>query len=289
MDSEVRTKPSKAVLTYFLIFSVIFVSYAYFTQANTNIVNLEQQTDYYLEVAKGNILGSSPINKFGENGAVGTSFEDIWDYGGTYVYLPIGQPTRINITSSDTTDTFGGLGAWTVNIVGLDENYDEYEESINLNGQNPNTTIGEYIRVFRAVVTKTGNGDNAGNLYMSYNSGFTAGVPTNTSTILAMIQQNHGQTLMSQYTIPNGKTGYLLQGYATSAGNKNVQIQYRIRPFNSSNNVKFDFDLLNGNFIYNFAVPGGPLPEKTDMMVRANSDAGTTRVSTGFDLVVVDN
>jgi len=288
MDSEVKNKPSKTVLTYFLIFSVMFVSYGYFTQANTNIVNLEPQTNYYLEVARGNINGVSSVNKFSSNPSVGTTFEDLWDLGGDYVFLPIGQPKTLNVTSSSALDTFGSGGTWNVNIIGLDENYNEYSEIINLNGQSPNTTTGQFIRVFEAIVITTGNGNNAGDIYLSYDTGFTAGVPTNLSKVLAMIQTGHGQTLMSQYTIPSGKEGYILRGYATSAGNKNVQVQSFRRPYNSSKNVRFDFDLLNGNLNYEFSIPSGPIEEKTDIFIRAKGDTGTTRVSAGFDLVLVD-
>lgn len=61
-------------------------------------------SDFLLEIAKENVDGHSSIAKFGENTSVGTSFEDIWDGGGTYV-----PPTqaRLHNIASDSTDDDG--------------------------------------------------------------------------------------------------------------------------------------------------------------------------------------
>ena len=63
-------------------------------------------TDFYLELAKGNIPGHSSMLKFGENPTVGTVLEHIWD--GAVPYVPPTQ-ARLHDISSDDADDDGNI------------------------------------------------------------------------------------------------------------------------------------------------------------------------------------
>ena len=77
---------------------------------------------------------------------MGSSFETIWDGNNTYSY-PSSAGTA-TATSSDTDDNTG-----TVEIQGLDSNYDLATETLTIGGSAGSTS---FIRVFRAVM-KTAN------------------------------------------------------------------------------------------------------------------------------------
>ena len=100
-----------------------------------------------LSVQKGLINNFTGIHKFGLNTAVGTSFETIWDGNNTYTY-PSSAGTA-TATSSDTSSDNTG----TVEITGLDSNYDQVTETLTIGGSAGSTS---FIRVFRAEM-KTAN------------------------------------------------------------------------------------------------------------------------------------
>lgn len=268
---------------------VMFLGLIFFVSANTNVVDLASDLkDYYMEVSRGNVKGQSHINKFGANYDTGTSYETLWDYGGDYNWLE--NPVYLQISSSDVDDTTGDTGARTVIVKGLDENWEEYSETVTLNGQSTVNTTGQFIRVFRMLIDESGSTQtNEGNIYASTGGVAGSGVPSDATQVYAQITAGNGQTLMALYTIPANKEAYLLKGFATSDGTKNVNIQYFNRPFNRSKNVKFDFDMKTTSFIYEFGVPSGAIPEKTDLWVQAKVDVGSSKISGGFDLILIAN
>jgi hypothetical protein len=274
-------------LVLILVFTFLIIGSAYSQERVTRIVELDQEEDYFVEVARGNIQGTFSVNKFGSNDAVGNSVEDVWSYGGVYNYLDIGNAQTVNVSSSSANDAWGGSNAWEVTIEGLDENYNLATEHLRLNGQSPNTSSTSFIRIHRAYVGHAPNGANAGDIYISYDTTLTAGVPTNTNNILGYINTDKGQTLMAQYTVPAGKKGYILDFYADSGGGRNVEIQFFVRPFNSSKRIKMDFDIFNSEFIEQYGVPF-VVDEKVDIFIEAVGEQSTTRVSGGFDMIVID-
>jgi len=68
-------------------------------------------------LTSGNIRGVTPVTKFGRNPAVGTTEEDIWSGGGTWVAPTEARIHQISSTSSN--DTAGGSGTRTLLVRGL--------------------------------------------------------------------------------------------------------------------------------------------------------------------------
>ncbi len=58
----------------------------------------DQPSDYFMEIGRGNVAGSSLMAKFGENPDIDLGFETIWDGGG--IYVPPTQARIHNIASS---------------------------------------------------------------------------------------------------------------------------------------------------------------------------------------------
>ena len=129
--------------------------------------------------------------------------------------------------------------------------------------------------------------ENIGEVYL-FKGTSASGVPDDLTLIIAHIHPNHGQTLMALYTIPAGKTGYMSNAYVTSAAAKTTTFQMFARPFGKSNNLKFNIDIKDADVNHKWNTPL-KFDEKTDIWTQAKVDAGTTRVSAGFDLILVDN
>jgi len=244
-------------------------------------------SDLFFELTKGSMAGHSAESKFGANATVGTTNEVIWDGGGAFNWIP--SVTALKISSSSTDDDIGGVGALTLNIYGTDTNYLIQNETINLDGQVQVTTINTYTSIYRLEVATEGSNAaaNVGDIYI-YIGTETLGVPDTATQIYAKISAGNGQTLMTPYIIPAGKTGYLVHGWASSAAGKNAGIQFFARPFNGARNLKFDFDILNNNFSKNYRCFPKFL-EKTALWIESKVDTGTTKVSAGYDLILVDN
>lgn len=271
-----------------LIFAIVIVGSVYAQDRLTKIVTLDQPEDYFVEVARGNVQGASSVNKFGANYDVGTSDEVIWDRGGDYNWIT--TATQINVSSSDVNDANGSTGAWDIVVEGLDENWELYSETLTLNGQTPVQSTGQFMRVFRAYNVHSGSSAyNEGTLYISTGA-VVSGVPSDSTQIYAQIRPEHGQTLMTVYTVPANKNAYILQGYITSDGQKPVSAHFYNRLNNGGNPVrtsKFDFD-FNNYFIFEYQIPFGTIPPKTDLWVEAKTSTGTSKISAGFDLLLID-
>jgi hypothetical protein len=82
--------------------------------------------------------------------------ETIWAEGGLYSYLT--AATVLKVSSSSVNDTSAGTGARTVELSGLDADYNEISELVTLNGQTPVNTTKLFLRINRMVVRSAGSG-----------------------------------------------------------------------------------------------------------------------------------
>jgi len=219
-----------------------------------------------VSIQRGDINNFSGIQKFGYNASVGTSFETIWDGGGDYTFIT--SAGTATATSSNTNDNTG-----TVEIQGLDSNYDLATETLTIGGSAGSTS---FIRVFRAKMINANTGDaNVGTITI-----------TVSSTTVAQIQPTYGQTLMAVYTVPRKHQAYLVQKDIGSSKDLENEIKFRIKEIDNGNvwNTR-SFITTRGGFVEkNFAVPEIIQP-KTDIEMRAKSSA-TSSISAGFELIL---
>jgi len=220
-----------------------------------------------LSIQKGLVQNYTGINKFGLNTAVGSSFETIWDGNNTYTY-PSSAGTA-TATSSDTASDNTG----TVEIQGLDSNYDLATETLTIGGSAGSTS---FIRVFRAVLKTANTGtSNVGTITI-----------TVSSTTVAQIREGYGQTLMCVYTVPRKHNAYLMQLDIGSSKDLENEIRFITKEIDNGNvfNTKA-FITTRGGFVEkNYAVPV-VIPEKTDIELIAKASA-TSAVSGGFELFI---
>lgn len=138
----------------------------------------------------------------GENTDVDTTTvpETLWDYASTQALYDFPtQATTATIVSSSAADDLGSTGAQIVLIEGLDADYNEIWEVVNMDGTTPVVTTNSYYRInfFRVVLSGTGK-TNAGNI--------TATVD---SKVCGHIKAGESLDHTAVYTVPANHTLFL--------------------------------------------------------------------------------
>ncbi len=243
-------------------------------------------SDLGLNISASRLRGIANVFKFGLNDSLGTSMETVWAKGGIYTYPS--TATTMTVSSDDTTDNLAGIGAWTVRISGLDANFLEIEEDISLhatNGQTGVTTVNSYLRVHRIVVLTTGSNASAkGNISVGTGT-LTGGVPVNT---YGYIQQGDNQTTQCVYTVPAGKTAFIVKTHTSLSAGKQAEVHLMASEQNSVFHVHFVNHIYQTALIYEFTNPIKFI-EKTDIEIRAKMSATTGAISAHFELILIDN
>ena len=246
---------------------------------------LFEHTD--LAIARGFTKGHRSLYKFGYNPDVNGEEETVWAQGGNMTY-PTSAVTMF-VSSTSVNDANGGTGANSILIQGLDENYDEIEETVLLNGQTQVATQLAYLRVYRAFVTLAGTGGTSGGTIYIGSSGATGGVPN--TTVYANLSFGN-QTQIAAYTVPAGYTLYLDDinfTAALSTANKTATCSFVSRTFGSNVfRTRFINVLQSNQLITKFEYPQ-PFPEKTDLECRVSTNTTNNAIGASFQGVLVKN
>jgi len=240
--------------------------------------------DDQLLISMGVYEGITSINKFGRNTDVASGVEEeIWDGSAAYSF-----PATALITSiSQTTDQVALRGE-TVEIEGLDANYDKVTQNVILDGTLTTTVVTlttALIRVFRA---KIQSGVVADSTVRVHNAGETVDY--------AVISVGNQQTEMAMYTVPAGSTGYMTNYYAhhnPKTGQNFTSNPIRIWAADNHNGYARQIKHIVGipedsGFRHPFA-PYLTFTQKTDIILTSQPVAQAADVSAGFDLIVVQN
>lgn len=229
--------------------------------------------DQRVQIAAGQMLNVDHINKFGYNSSVGTTYENITDL--STAHYPTSAATG-TIVSASSSDTSSGTGARTVEIQGLDGNYDLITETVTMNGTANVTTTNSFLRVFRMRVVTAGSGEtNAGNITLTIGSN------------IARILADQGQTLMALYTVPKGYNAYLVKFQGSISKNQEANFQLRTRNVldNGAWNVKGLWGTFANTVNYDYPVPL-KFTSGTDIEIRAKGGSNP-EMGAIFDLILV--
>ena len=256
----------------------------------SSISRVRTSEPFELQVARGQISYHETIFKFGYNSVVGDTKETIWEQGGLYAYPP--SASVMTVSSSDANDTSAGTGARTVEIFGLDADYNEINEIVTLNGQTAVNTTKSYLRINRGLVRSAGSGGaNAGIIYAGTGT-VTSGVPAN--IYLTINGDGDNQTLMALWTVPAGYTAFLTKMALSTGTSTNtpavLNASLVARPFGEVFQIKERFTLTDGAHeqFYTFPLK---FTEKTDLEMRAFSSSGSVNfnVSASMEFVYIKN
>ena len=224
-------------------------------------------TPYLIGIAQGLISGTSSVNKFGYRASIPSSYQTIWDGTADYAYAAAG--TVLAVADNTASDDNG-----TVEVQGLDQNYALVTETLTIGGA---ASSNQFLRVFRArMITANTGTTNVDEVRIK-----------RATTDLAIILAGAGQTLMSLYTIPAGKTGYLIRLQGSVDANNDALFRLISRPLNGSFNVKGQFGVFASGFTVDYPIPL-VFTEKTDLQVAAKSQ-NNVGGGASFDLILKDN
>lgn len=249
------------------------------------------ERDFLIEVEKGNVDGHSIVHKFGRNDGVASG---VWEFIGglstSASFLTAATPVRIK-AGGDVADTSTGLGAQAVTVIGIDDTLAEASTSIETAGASASAiTTTSFWRTYRSFVTPGRAGTYGGNNIGSVNIENSGG-----GTDLIRVVLGEGQSQHGGYTIPTGKTGYLVSALITVDAAKAADVKWMQRA--NFNNVTTPFepvlqkkywDGILGELPY---APRAPqkIAALTDIWFEANGGGVGTEVSVDFDLLLVDD
>lgn len=220
------------------------------------------------DIAKGNIWDSKPLNIFGFNRTVGTSYETIWDDGGNYVYPS--SAVTMSVVSTSSSDTMQVL------INGLDANYEAISETVTLTGTSAVTTSASFLRINSAAIL---TGSNVGDINIS-----------NGGTKYAFIGAEIGTTQSSVYTVPAGHSIYLFRIDCTSGtvtGNKYLYLR-NVATNSAGRTLRVTEATFSENVSFDRQVPF-KIDEKTDFHFECKSSSSTNEVSLFVEAILVRN
>ena len=229
------------------------------------------------KIACGLIKNKQVYYAFGRNTVVGTT-EVIVANGGVY-----GLPTTaetVTPTSNDIGDVVDGAGAWTIEISGLDGNYNMISEVVDMDSP----SILEYIRVFNAKVVEAGDVSvvDGGNIGL-----ITITQDTSTTEMLT-IPIGNSRNLSACFTVPAGYVGLMYDADTTTGSGKDAVLKLKSRV--STVNAPFVVKGVRGNYQNSvgqkFTYPT-KYEEKEDILFTAKSSAAGTSVSASFQLVLI--
>lgn len=208
------------------------------------------------EVSKGSVPGYSVGSFAGVNPNVGKTFETVWDQGGNFVFPTAGETWEVLSASAADTDS-AGTGARKVVISGLDVDYIQQIEIVNLAGTTPVTTARtDWFRIRSVVVIESGSGEiNAGDITIRVSGG---------GLVRSLIIALKGTTFNGFLTVPANKIFMVQQIQVIIPKGIDIVVRNKFKVFGTNTFITGgDTALYQNVSTINFRTPV-PFPEKTD-------------------------
>jgi hypothetical protein len=222
----------------------------------------------------------------GRNDNPGTSaFEELWEVGGAYNWLSSASSLEV-LSSSVNDDMTTGTHAWKVRVAGLDENWEEVTQVVELDGTSVVALSGSWSRIndFAVIQVGTYGNQNDGNITLRVAS---AGVT------VGYITAGEGKEQQCVYTVPAGCVAMVVGGQlseeSTKTANFTIEVRRNINGF-SAPYAPFllvrEFDGVEGMHAIPNAAPVN-IPEKTDLRIRVKAAAANSAASGTLQMIVV--
>lgn len=156
-------------------------------------------TDYHYEVATGKRQGRTTWNKFGYNPDIDTAAtEVIASFGGAFTKLSAADTLDFVSTSANDTAS-SGTGTRSIIIYGVDGDWNQVIEILELDGTTPVTTTNSFLGVNRVSIYLAGSSEsNVGDI--------TATDSTTNTVTLAKIPAGEGTTQQAIFYVANNHT-----------------------------------------------------------------------------------
>lgn len=247
-----------------------------------------QASDFHFDVSESLYPEHRPVIISAHNSSLPKDVEaDVWHSGGTII--PLTSAETLTIVSTSPNDTLFGSGARTIQLRLLDENFNEVNENLDLNGTTPIVSITPCLRLQSAILVTAGSTET--------NEGTITFVSTVSGTIQGTMSLEDGITQKSHFTVPAGKTAFVLgaiiYAHKVSMGQSPlVGVKaYLQGPGDAARIVVFEAFLdtsINTDLtITEFVSP--PLFEKVNLKLSATSTTNNSEIHTRLYLILVNN
>lgn len=250
--------------------------------------------EWYLDVVAGKVPGHRIIKKFGTS-AVTTTLAPVTFSG---FYRTPTAATALEFVSSSTDDDVGGIGAQEVTIIGLDSTWHEVTQTLATDGTTPVPLSTDLIRLYRWKVTISGTyasqaaGSHVGTLTIR-----EAGAGVTWSTIGLVGGLGRGQSVIGAYTVPAGKTAYILSSDASVDAAKSVNYYFFERcnaddvttPYTGTMLGTLEVFGLKSPWAPPAVAPRGPYPGPCDIGFLAQVALTTADASVNFEILLIDD
>lgn len=227
-------------------------------------------------IAFGRIPNCVPWTKSGYNADVGATAEDLWTYGGVYVWPTAAQQMEI---VGGAGETAAGAGIQQIQLRYLDASYVEKSEIVTLTGAAPVATVANDIfRVQNFRAYRVGaNGVASGPINIRMIGG--------AATVYSQIATGYTRARNQTWTVPAGKTLYVTSivfSTGSPTGQKNVLFTTRANYDDSNGRIltpvntffmPFHEVLCQDNNFYRQLEEPTKLPATVSLRVNALSDS----------------
>lgn len=165
-----------------------------------------------------------------------------------------------------------------ITIFGLNSNFEEVQIEITITAQSFTSNLAAELNLIRI------------NDVMVDSSNLTDIVGSVSANNVFKILIGKGRTLNSNFTIPKGFTGYLLKGSCSCSNSSDATVDMYVRFFGHPFRIGHSFEIsgYGGQYTYDFSLPL-VLPEKTDIEVRGTTRSNNARITTAYDLILIEN
>lgn len=218
-------------------------------------------------------------HKFGFSNAVDILETDLTGDGSPYLFWPE-SAQLLEIGSTSVLDTNGGAGAWAVRVIGLSSSWMPQIEEVNLSGTVFTPLTKQFIRVYRAQVTRPDSPFvfNLGNITVRVLGG---------GDIAATISAGDNQTLMAVYSTAVNEYGLVNNFRAFGGKGDDTVANLYVRPFGEPFQLAAKLPVFEtpSNWPDTTCAPAPPM---SDVKVTAiKSVGGTASVSGIFNVMQI--
>jgi len=239
------------------------------------------------EIKQGHVPGYSLVHKFGRSDDVANNVWSIVSLSPASGAFP-SSGSRVNIRAGgNVADSPSGLGARSVTIVGINTDLEEVNEILITAGADASAmSTNTFWRLSRAYLETVGQ----------YSNGNIGDIILENSAEMLTITAGEGQTQHAAYSIPAGKTGFLITVHLTIDAGKAADVRLMTRenftnvtaPF-SPIRLRHYWDGVLGEASYRPMAPGIELTALTDIWIEARGGGQSTEVSADFELLLIDD
>lgn len=241
-------------------------------------------------VASGGVDNHLSIGAFG----AGTDF-DIAD-GSAVVWDGMSLVTKIPAYTFSATADIDSLSSSsasdTTNILvrGLDEDWNEVDQILTLNGQTRVALTTPLIRITRMV--NDGAVGFVGNVFCYVNGAITAGVPNTDADVRAIIAIGNNQTLMAVFSVPSGRRALMTSIVNEYTARKTGAATYKLKTRDFGKTFVLQHiggvSFSGSSHATHLFEPPLVLEEKTDIIMESETNVDTTSFSSSFNGIQIE-